>query len=110
MTKESDIVLIYFENQPMVFARIESIDPDHKRDWHHVKMLFLNLPLKVFTWILKTAYINGEEFTMNGRKIRIEKVECPVEPELPPEEDKEELKEKLSVKNKIISLSDIKKK
>jgi hypothetical protein len=110
MTKENDIVLIYFENQPMVFARIESIAADHKRDWYHVKMLFLNLPLKVFTWILKTAYINGEEFTMNGRKIRIEKVECPVEPELSNDAEKEELQDKQAGKSKIISISDIKKK
>lgn len=79
MATDNDIVLIHMENQPMGFARIESIEPDHKRDWYHVKFLILNLPLQVVTWILRTAYINGEEFTMNGKKMRLERVVCPEE-------------------------------
>jgi len=77
MTGEKDIVLIYFEDQPLLFARIEDISPDHKKDWYHVKLLFLKMPVQVVTWILRSAYIDGEQFTMNGNRMRMEKVVCP---------------------------------
>ena len=79
-TTEKDIVLIYFEEKPLSFARIESILPDSKPDWYHVKLLLLQLPLQVVTWILRDAYINGETFTMNGKRVRLEKVISPDEP------------------------------
>jgi hypothetical protein len=41
MGKEQDIVLIYFEDQPVTFARIEKISQDIKKDWYHVKLLML---------------------------------------------------------------------
>jgi hypothetical protein len=33
MAKENDVVLIYLEDQPISFARIEEISPDFKKDW-----------------------------------------------------------------------------
>jgi len=63
MATEKDVVLIYFEDQPLAFARIEEISPDIKKDWYHVKLLFLQVPLQIVTWILKDVYINGAEFT-----------------------------------------------
>ncbi len=77
MTQENDIVLIYFEDKPLVFARIEEIHPDVKPDWFQVKLLLLQVPLQPVTWILRTAYINGDEFTMNGKRMRLERVENP---------------------------------
>ena len=77
MAQENDIILIYFENNPLVFARIEDISPDIKPDWYHVKLLILQIPVQVVTWILRNAYINGEEFTMNGKKMRLERVVPP---------------------------------
>ena len=77
MAEENDIVLIYFEDQPLSFARIEAILPDSKPDWYHVKLLMLQLPLQVVTWILRDRYILGDEFTMNGKRMRLEKVVCP---------------------------------
>ena len=56
MTVENDIVLIYFEDKPLTFARIESILPDSKKDWYHVKLLLLQIPVQVVTWILKDVY------------------------------------------------------
>ena len=44
MTVENDLVLIYFEEKPLAFARIESILPDSKKDWYHVKLLLLQIP------------------------------------------------------------------
>jgi len=107
MTQKNDIVLIHFEDQPLTFARIEDISPDIKKDWYHVKMLLLQVPLQVVTWILRDAYINGTEFTMSGKRMRIEKVVCPQEPEI--EEEKEEGLKK-SIDQKVISLADLKQK
>ena len=39
MAEEKDLVLIYFEDKPLSFARIEGIEPDHKPDWYHVHLL-----------------------------------------------------------------------
>ena len=77
----NDIVLVHFEGQPIFFARIEDINPDHKKDWYQVKLLILQVPLKTVTWILREGYINGEEFTMGGNRMRLEKVEAPAEDE-----------------------------
>ena len=77
MALENDIVLIHQENTPMVFARIEEITADHKKDWFQVRLLVLSVPLQEVTWILREEYINGAEFTMEGRKMRLEKVEAP---------------------------------
>ena len=53
MTKENDVVLIYFEDQPTSFARIEDISPDIKKDWYHVKLLLFQMPIQVVNWILR---------------------------------------------------------
>ena len=77
MAVENDIVLIYMEEQPLAFARVETILPDSKPDWYHITLLLLQVPLQVTTWILKDVYINGDTFTMNGKTMRLEKVEEP---------------------------------
>lgn len=77
MATINDIVLIYLEDSPVSFARVENIEPDHKKDWYQIKLLMLQIPLQVVTWILKDVYINGDDFFMNGKKMRLETVECP---------------------------------
>lgn len=84
MTMENDVVLIYYEDKPMSFARIEEIRPDVKKNWYLVRLLFLQIPLQTVTWILRDIYIQGEEFTMGGKKIRLDKVVAPAE-EIPEE-------------------------
>ena len=79
MAQENDIVLIYYEDNPMTFARIEDIKADHKPDWYHVKLLLLQIPLQPVTWILKNDYINGDEFSMDGKRVRLELILCPQE-------------------------------
>ena len=79
MATIKDIVLIHLEDSPVSFARVESIVPDAKKDWYQIKLLMLQIPLQVVTWILKDAYINGDEFHMNGKKMKLQPVECPVE-------------------------------
>lgn len=77
MAEIEDIVLIYMEDTPVSFARIEDIVPDHKKDWYQIRLLMLQVPLQVVTWILKADYINGEGFSMNGKSMRMEKVVAP---------------------------------
>jgi hypothetical protein len=110
MAKENDIILIYIEDQPLSFARIEEILADSKPDWYHVRLLLLNVPLQVVTWILKDVYINGEEFTMNAKRMRLEKVEAPKEDTLAAESDTDGRIEKGPREGKIISFKDLKKK
>jgi hypothetical protein len=113
MAQEKDLVLIYFEDKPLTFARIETILADSKPNWYHVKLLMLQIPLQLVTWILRDAYINGTEFTMNGKRVRIEKVVVPEDVQTPPPEKELQTKKKPSRdagSAKVISLSDLKKK
>jgi len=114
MTTINDIVLIYFEDKPLVFARVEGIIPDVKAGWYGIKLLLLQVPLQVVTWILRDVYINGGEFTMNGKRMRLEKVVAPAEIKatgkaaVKEEAPKKKPKEKEGAK--VISLADLKKK
>ena len=113
MTTENDLVLIYFEDNPLSFARIESLLPDSKPDWYHVKLLLLQIPPQLVTWILRDVYINGTEFTMNGKRMRLEKVVVPDEPKSPEWVDNQDETERPGEavgRAKVISLKDIKKK
>lgn len=118
MTREGDVVLVHMDNSPAFFARVEQITTDVKPGWFHVKLLVLQVPLLVVTWILREPYFNGEEFTMGGHPMRIEKVVSPAE-EAPSEEEKPEGEKKESGKpvlveskkeGKVISLFDRRKK
>lgn len=113
MAAENDLVLIYFEDSPLSFARIEGILPDSKPDWYHVKLLLLQIPPQLVTWILRDVYINGAEFTMNGKRMRLEKVVIPEDPKsLEASGEQKEMEEPGKADNsaKVISIADLKKK
>jgi hypothetical protein len=97
MTDLKDLVLIYLEDQPVFFARIENVTPDIKSGWLRMKFLILKIPLELGEWILLPEYIQGEVFTMGGKKVRIEKVEAPSDIQESPEP---------SSGGKIVSLAD----
>ncbi|RPH52803.1 MAG: hypothetical protein EHM85_01500 [Desulfobacteraceae bacterium] len=109
MTAEGDIVLIYFEDKPLVFARIEEILPDSKPAWYHVKLMMLQVPVHTITWILRESYIDGAEFTMNEKKVRLERVVCPKDPE-EPKKDTNNPEAKTPGGARVISFPDLKKK
>lgn len=117
MTLEGDLVLVHMDGQPAFFARIEAINPDVKPNWYQVKILVLQIPLVVITWILRDPYINGEEFTMGGRPIKLVKVVAP-EQEAAPSPSEESGKsaapapspQKSSGAEKVVSLADRRKK
>jgi hypothetical protein len=110
MTAVNDIVLIHYEDKPLVFARVEEILADHKPGWYHVRLLMLQVPVQLVTWILRDAYIEGEPFTMNGKRMRLERIQAPapVEAETPPESPPRS--EKKTTTAKVVNLADLKKK
>ena len=57
MTKVGDVVLVYMDNNPAFFARVEEISADVKPGWFQVKLLVLQVPLLVVTWILREALL-----------------------------------------------------
>jgi len=73
----NDIVLIYTEESPQFFARVENISDDIKPGWFHLTLLVLTLPVQEVTWILRDIYIDGTDFSMEGKKMRIEKIAPP---------------------------------
>jgi hypothetical protein len=75
MATTGDVVLIHVDEQPAFFARIEEILADSKPGWYQVRLLVLKVPLTEVTWILRDRYIDGEPLTMDGRSVRLEKVE-----------------------------------
>ncbi len=110
MTTEKDIVLIHLEDKPLAFARIEDISADHKPNWYHVKLMLLQIPVQVVTWILRDAYIAGGEFTMNGKRMRLEKVTAPADKETPEPGPEKTAPVKTGLPGKVISISELKKK
>ncbi|MBM4285121.1 MAG: hypothetical protein FJ128_07715 [Deltaproteobacteria bacterium] len=79
----NDLVLVYLDREPGFFARLNDIQPDVKRGWFRVELLVLTIPPQTVTWILEEAHINGEEFTMEGRPVRL----SPVPPKPAPAPD-----------------------
>ena len=77
MAEVNDVILIYLEDKPIFFARIESILPDPKKDWFQITLLLLQIPLQKVTWILRDNYINGDEFQMSDKRMRLETVKAP---------------------------------
>ena len=74
MRREGEVILIYYQDQPTVYARIESIETDIKRGWYQVTLLLLTVPAQTVTWILRESYIDGEPFTMGDIPVRLEEV------------------------------------
>jgi hypothetical protein len=77
MRNIGDVVAIYIDNKPSVYARIEEIEPDIKRHWYQVRLLFLGFPPQEMTWILKKDYLEGSLFTMKDIPIQIIPIDKP---------------------------------
>ncbi|MFC1822498.1 hypothetical protein ACFL9T_07305 [Thermodesulfobacteriota bacterium] len=74
---EGDVILVYYQDEPAVYARIEAIEPDVKKDWYQLTLTLLTFPSQAVTWILRGEYINGSPFTMGGQSMRLEAVQRP---------------------------------
>jgi len=108
-TAEKDLVLVQYEDKPLSFARVEAIAPDHKPGWYHVTLLMLQVPVQVVTWILRDAYIDGAPFTMNGKRMRLEKVVSPYQPDAGASAAPAKAPAKESNGAKVISFAELKK-
>ena len=83
MRAQGEVVLVYYEDQPTVYARLENVSPDMKKGWYHATLLLLTIPPQPVTWILREDYIDGGSFTMGGKSMRLETVKgVPPEPAL----------------------------
>jgi hypothetical protein len=71
MTTINDLVLVHLDRKPAFYARINDISPDAKRGWYQVELLMLSLPPQTLVWIMEEAHIQGEEFTMGGRPVKL---------------------------------------
>jgi hypothetical protein len=71
---DGSLVLVYYQDRATVYARIEAIEPDVKKNWYQVTLLLLTIPAKEITWILREEYIRGTPFTMGGQSMKLEPV------------------------------------
>ncbi len=71
MLSPGDVVAIYVDNTPSVYARIETVASDIKPHWFQVRLLFLSFPPQEATWILREEYLKGSEFTMRDIPMKI---------------------------------------
>lgn len=71
MATINDLVLVHLDRKPAFYARINDIHPDVKKGWYQVELLVLTLPAQTLVWILEEAHLQGEEFTMGGRPVRL---------------------------------------
>ena len=81
MATINDLVLVHLDHKPAFYARLNDISPDVKRGWYQVELLVLSLPPQTLVWILEEAQINGEEFTMGGRPVKLELIPLKPQPE-----------------------------
>ncbi len=71
------VVLVYIDDDPGFFARVERVQPDRKKGWWQMTFLMLAIPLKTMTWVLDDEQMRGQPFTMNGVAMQIKQVETP---------------------------------
>ncbi|MFC1862714.1 hypothetical protein ACFL1Z_02015 [Thermodesulfobacteriota bacterium] len=101
MNIEGDVVLIHYQDQPTIYARIESIEPDIKKNWYQVTFLLLSIPSQTVTWILREEYFNGASFTMGGVPMLIKGVEPAPQTKIP-ESPRPSSKKNVSKSKKVI--------
>jgi hypothetical protein len=77
MRSVGDVVAIYIDNKPSVYARVEAITPDIKPHWLQVRLLFLSFPPQEATWILREEYLEGSSFTMKDIPIQVMPLQKP---------------------------------
>ncbi|HSH70411.1 MAG TPA: hypothetical protein VK997_10870 [Deferrisomatales bacterium] len=84
LTQPRDVVLVYVDDEPTFYARVEEILLDRKSGWRQLRFQVLTLPPQELTWILEPNQIDGDTFTMGGTPVRIERLPEP-RPSVDPE-------------------------
>jgi len=90
MATINDLVLVHLDRKPAFYARVNDITPDVKRGWYRVELLVLSLPSQTLVWILEETHLQGEEFTLGGRPVKLELIppKALPQPGAPPPESK----------------------
>ena len=83
MRSIGDVIAVYIDNKPSVYARVEAIAPDIKPHWFQVRLLFLSFPPQETTWILREEYLEGSPFTIKDIPVQILPLGKPGGEELP---------------------------
>lgn len=78
MIKENDVCIIYVNDLPQGFIRIESIEPDSKPSWYNVQFIELLFPLRVTKWKIDEEHLKGADINMKGFKFNLQLLECQV--------------------------------
>lgn len=74
MVQPGDVILVYVDEKPSFYGRVENILPDVKKGWRNFIFLSLTHPIQKITWILEPSQIDGDEFTMGGTPMRIQRL------------------------------------
>lgn len=77
MFQSGEVLLVYMNDEPIFFVRVESVEPDIKKGWWQLSLLILALPLKTITWKLDSDQMRGQIFTMKGVPVNIQRVKAP---------------------------------
>ncbi len=64
-TAPGDIILVGMPSG-VFYGMVESIVPDGKKNWFHLKFKLLILPPVEITWILRAPQMSGDIFTINN--------------------------------------------
>lgn len=73
-----DVVCIHVDGKPSFYARVEEIRYDLKPGWRQIRLMVLAEDRVELTWILEPNQIDGDEFTMGGTPVRLERLPDPV--------------------------------
>jgi len=74
MFQSSEVLMVYFQQQPSFFMRVERVDADLKKGWWRLHFITLTIPIEAVTWILDEVQMRDEGFTMDGQPVRLERV------------------------------------
>lgn len=100
------VILVYVEEEPGFFARVERVQPDKKKGWWQLTFLVLTIPLKSMSWILDDEQMRGQSFTMNGVAMQIKQVEAPDEEYFPAQQTTIPKKQPGDKSGNVISMFD----
>lgn len=64
-TAPGDLILVGMPSG-VFYGLVESIEPDGKKNWYHLKFKLLILPPVEITWIVRIPQMSGDIFTING--------------------------------------------
>ena len=72
--KEGEVLLVFFQDEPAFFIRVENILADKKKGWWHTQFITLTLPINEMSWILSDDHIRGSEFKMQNNPVRLKRI------------------------------------